>query len=89
MRKILVPVDGSDSSRLAMETAARVAHTTGATVTVLHVIREMEQYYRALYAALGREYDIPHRIIKEILNLSTDNAKTIINEARVFYSNQG
>ena len=58
MKKVLVPVDGSDSSLLAEETAAIVAKKMGATVTVLHVIREAEEYYRWLYAAQGLEKGI-------------------------------
>ena len=88
-RKVLVPVDGSDSSLLAEETAALVAKKTGAAVTVLHVIREVEEYYRLLYATQGLEHDIPDGVIKEILNLTEQEANKIVNDARTLFNKEG
>lgn len=87
--KILVPADGSDSSLLAEETAAIVAKKTGATVTVLHVIHAVDEYYRMLYAAQGLHRHIPHNIIKEMLLLSEKEAHTIINNAQAVFNKEG
>lgn len=87
--KVLVPVDGSDSSLLAEEAARIIAKKTGATVTVLHVIREIDEYYRMLYAAQGLAYDIPNNVIMEILEHTEQEANKIVNDARVLFSEEG
>ena len=87
--KVLVPVDGSDSSLLAEKTAAIVAEKTGATVTVLHVIHEVEEYYRMQYAAQGLKHNIPRSLIQEILLLSEQEANKIVNNAQVLFSKEG
>ncbi len=87
--KVLVPVDGSDSSLQAEKTARIIAKKTGATVTVLHVIREIDEYYRMLYAAQGLTYDIPNSVIMEILEHTEQEANKIINDARVLFSEEG
>jgi len=89
MKKVLVPVDGSDSSLLAEETAAIVARKTGATVTVLHVIREVEAYYRLLYAAQGLEEGIPESVIKEILDSTEQEASKVVNDAQALFNEEG
>ena len=38
MKKILVAYDGGDPARRALETAAELAHLTGATVSVMSVV---------------------------------------------------
>jgi len=88
-RNVLVPVDGSDSSLLAEETAAIVAEKIGSTVTVLHVIREVDAYYRLLYAAQGLEQSIPQNIIKEILALTEQEANKIVNDAQALFNKEG
>ena len=89
LKKVLVPTDGSDSGLLAEETAAIVAKKTGATVTALHIIREVEEYYRLLYATQGLEHNIPHSIVKEILDLTEQEANKIINDARALFNKRG
>ena len=74
IRKVLVPVDGSDLSLQAEKTAAKVAKKTGVVVTVLYVIREVEEYYRLLYAIQGLKRGIPQSLIKEILDLTEKEA---------------
>ena len=76
IRKILVPVDGSNLSIQAEKTAAIAAKNTGATVTVLYVKTEMEEYYRSFYAIKGVEYGISHDLIKKILDLTEKEAKS-------------
>jgi len=89
LRNVLVPVDGSDSSLLAEKTAAIVAKKTGAAVTVLHVIREVEEYYRLLYVAQGLEHNIPHAVIKEILDLTEQEANKLVKDARALFIEKG
>jgi len=86
--KVLVPVDGSNPSLLAEETATIVAKKMGATVTVLHVIHEVEEYYRFLYAVQGLERNIPHSIIKEMLLLSEKEANKIVNDAQALFNKE-
>lgn len=50
IKKVLVPVDGSDSSRKALEMALAIAKASSATLTVLEVIEEfgpLPGYYEA------------------------------------------
>lgn len=50
IKKILVPVDGSDSSRKALEQAIAVAEAANATITVLEVVEDfgpLPGYYEA------------------------------------------
>jgi nucleotide-binding universal stress UspA family protein len=87
--KVLVPVDGSDLSFQAKKTAAIVAKKTGATVTVLYVIHDVELYYDSLYAVQGMDYVIPQSAIKEILDLRKKEAKKVIDDARNFFEDEG
>ena len=57
IKKILVPVDGSDSSRKALEMGIAMAENAGATLTVLEVIEEfgpLPGYYEAAPTGLDR-----------------------------------
>lgn len=74
LSKILVPVDGSASSLMAEETAAKIAKKTGATVTILHVIKEFR---------LG--YQLPRKIEEEIVGRVEQEAEKITNEARMLF----
>ncbi len=50
IRKILVPVDGSESSKRALEMAIAMAKAAGATLTILEVIEDfgpLPGYYEA------------------------------------------
>jgi len=89
IRKVLVPVDGSDLSRLAKKTAAIVAKKTGATVTVLYVIHDAELYYDSLYSVQGMDYLVPQSAINEILDLRKKEANKVINEAQNFFKEEG
>jgi nucleotide-binding universal stress UspA family protein len=75
--KILVPVDGSTSSLMAEETAALVAKKTEASVTVLHILRE-----------IGIGYPIPRHIRAELLGTLEQRAKMIINDARALFNEE-
>ncbi|MCP8322750.1 MAG: universal stress protein [Candidatus Methylarchaceae archaeon HK02M2] len=88
LRKVLVPVDGSESSLLALQTTRTIAKKTGATVTILHVIRAMEEYYRILYAAQGLAYDIPRNVIMEIIKFTEKESNKIVNDAQALLSEE-
>ena len=77
-QKILVPVDGSTSSLVAEETAAKIAKKTGATVTILYVIKEFEVVYK-----------LPRNIEEEISSHVQQEAGKIISEARILFMEEG
>jgi nucleotide-binding universal stress UspA family protein len=57
IKKILIPVDGSDNSKKALEMAIILAKTAGAHLTVLEVIEEfgpLPGYYEAAPAGTDR-----------------------------------
>jgi nucleotide-binding universal stress UspA family protein len=90
IKKVLVPIDGSDLSFQAKKTAAIIAKNIGATVTVLYVIHDVEQYYDALSVAVqGMEYYIPQSAINEIRDIRKKEAKKVINEAQNFFKEEG
>lgn len=50
IQKILIPIDGSDSSRKGLDMALAIAESTGASATILEVIEEfgpLPGYYEA------------------------------------------
>lgn len=56
IKKVLAPIDGSDTSKKALEMALAIAEAAGATVTVLEIVEEfgpLPGYYEA--APAGRE----------------------------------
>lgn len=76
--RILVPVDGSTSSLMAEETAAKIAKKTGANVTVLHVMREFRL-----------DYKFPRNLEKEIVSRIEQEAEKITGEARTLFMEEG
>jgi nucleotide-binding universal stress UspA family protein len=57
-RRILVPVDFSPRSRVALRWAVDLAHATGASIDLLHVTSALGRVQLALDAYLGRPFDI-------------------------------
>lgn len=54
-KKILVPVDGSDNSRLALKHAVKLAEIANADLTVLHVMylpSQMEKYAKKMATSM-------------------------------------
>jgi nucleotide-binding universal stress UspA family protein len=84
LRKILVPVDGSESSRSAQEMAATIAKATQAAVTVMHV-----EPYSLVYARFRAGYQIPVVIRDEIVSGIEEHATKVINDARDFFVKEG
>jgi nucleotide-binding universal stress UspA family protein len=90
IRNVLVPVDGSDLSLQANKTAVIVAKKTGATVTVLYVIHDVEPYFDSLSAAHQEmEYYIPQSTINEILDFRKKEAKKVIKQSQDFFKEEG
>jgi nucleotide-binding universal stress UspA family protein len=77
LRKILVPVDGSDSSLAAEETAATIAKKTKAAITVLHVIQEL---------TVGAS--VPDNIMEEIMGHFEQKAGQIIRDAEALFGEE-
>nr|MDO8132911.1 universal stress protein [Candidatus Njordarchaeum guaymaensis] len=84
LRRILVPVDGSESSLKAEETAAVIAKKTQATVTVMHVIP-----YSLIIAKFRSGYQVPVAIRDEFVGYFEEHAEKVINSARDFFIKEG
>jgi nucleotide-binding universal stress UspA family protein len=100
--KILVPVDGSDQGLQAAETAAIVAKKTGASITVLHVLRlskplrGMEAkvnipraYYPQPYAELGPKYGIPASVVNELAGRLEQEGERVVSDAEAVFKEEG
>jgi nucleotide-binding universal stress UspA family protein len=75
--RILVPVDGSRSSLMASEMAAKIAKKTGAAVTSLHVLQELNIGYR-----------LPRNIHDEILDSIEQHANEIETRALAIFKEE-
>lgn len=80
LRRILVPVDGSDSSLMAEEITAVIAKKTKATVTVFHASSEL---------LLGIGYPLPSSLEKEILGQIEQRGEQIVNDALALFKEEG
>lgn len=76
---ILVPTDGSASSLMAEETAAKIAKKTGATVIVMHVAPEINP----------ASYQLPRNIEEEILGSAEQKAEKTTGEALALFAEEG
>jgi len=78
IKKVLIPVDGSESSKKALEYGVVLAETAGATVTVLEVIEEfgpLPGYYEA--APMGQDR------VKWVSEQRFEKVHTILEKAKV------
>ena len=71
MSKILVAYDGSESSKRALEEAAKLCHN-GATMTVVSVAEELPQFGRAAAMLVPEEHEERRQELRE--------AKTMLGE---------
>jgi nucleotide-binding universal stress UspA family protein len=76
--KILVPIDGSDSSLMAEETTVTIAKKTGASVTVFNVTQKL---------MLG--YKLPQNIEEEIIGHIEQKADKIVSDALALFNEEG
>jgi nucleotide-binding universal stress UspA family protein len=75
--RILVPIDGSASSVMAEETAAKIAKKTKAAVTILYVMPELRLGYR-----------LPSSIQDEMLGSIEQHAMVILGNARALFNEE-
>lgn len=83
IKKILVPVDGSGPSLMALENAAIVAKKSQATVTVLHVIPSTLSL-----SGFGAPYRMPKNVADEILGSFEQKAEQVANDARTLFNEE-
>jgi nucleotide-binding universal stress UspA family protein len=79
-RRILVPVDGSPTSRRGLEAAIQMAILTGATVRLIHVIDELV-FATGFEPAATYEHDVLPRIRR--------NGARVLEEARTLLAAAG
>jgi nucleotide-binding universal stress UspA family protein len=102
LEKILVPVDGSGQGLQAAETAAIIAKKTGASTTILHIMRIAKPvgrldakinipYYQYAepYADLGPKYGVPASLMSELIRRQEQEGETIIADAEAIFKEDG
>ena len=77
MKKLLVPVDGSECSWKAVKTARLFAEAVPAEITVVYVIPDLSMYH-----AYGRD----HTYEKNLYDASRYRAQGILDEAQKLFS---
>jgi nucleotide-binding universal stress UspA family protein len=100
--KILVPVDGSDQSLQAAETAALIAKKTRVTVTILHVMPmgrplagigakvNVPYYaYARPYADLAPKFAIPGSVMNELLGRLEQEGERITADSEAVFKDEG
>lgn len=78
--KLLVPIDGSATSRLALEEAVMLARLSGARIELLHVVDELEHIW-------GRPS--PAVYIKEVRPMFLKAGQDLLDETRAEIESQG
>nr|MDO8135290.1 universal stress protein [Candidatus Njordarchaeum guaymaensis] len=99
--KVLVPVDRSEQSLQAAETAATIAKKTGTAVTVLHVLPVGRPYaglqakinipryaYAQPYADLGPRYQIPPSVLNELASRLEQEGERIVSDAEAVFKEE-
>ena len=71
-QRIIVPVDGSDASNLALDAALRIARDAGGQVRLVHVVEEMA------YLSGGSAYGA---YSADMLGIMRDAGSTILSDA--------
>ncbi|RZS81033.1 universal stress protein [Pigmentiphaga kullae] len=78
--KLLVPIDGSATSRLALEEAVMLARLSGARIELLHVVDELEHIW-------GRPSPVVY--IKEVRPMFLKAGQDLLDETRAEIESQG
>ncbi len=81
MKKVLVPVDGSEYSKYAVEYTADLINKENWEVIVLHVIPSLEEF--------GIESVAPPALVEQLLQELRENAKKIVEEAADVFRQKG
>ena len=77
LRKILLPIDESQSSLMAQETTVAVAKQTEAAVTVLHVI-----------PVFRNASDFPSRVQSEIIENTERRSEALLSQAKTLFTEE-
>jgi nucleotide-binding universal stress UspA family protein len=76
MKKFLVPVDGSDTSRRALRYAAALARKTGAALHIVHAHEEPIYYGElSVYVPRGRFEKLQHDYSRSVLDAAAQRMK--------------
>lgn len=78
LNKILVPIDGSNSSLMAEETAVAIAKKTGTSIIVFTAIQDLKLAYQ-----------LPKNVEMEILGRMEQESEKILNNARALFAEEG
>ena len=76
-QKILVPIDGSDSSYKAIQEATKIAKLSRGKIDLLHVVNLSEHVQ--IYSHFHEAY-LPDHYVDEITNLGDEIIKTAMEE---------
>ncbi len=83
LAEILVPIDGSASSVMAQEVAARVASKTGASVTVLNIVPR-----QISFAQTDSTYNVPNQITTDVIGRLERDSEKIISDAELLFDQE-
>jgi nucleotide-binding universal stress UspA family protein len=75
-KKILIAVDGSDTSQKALDAALKMAHESGGKVFLMHVVNELSYFsgHESYGAQLAEVIEIARKAGNKILDNSIDAA---------------
>jgi len=86
--KILVPLDFSEQSLIALEQSYNLAKNSDAEIVLLYVVEELNPVVKILYKDLG---DIEQAVERNLKNLADDKAKdtnlkfsTVVRKGRIY-----
>ncbi len=75
-KKILVPIDGSETSSIGLAEAIRLAKNQLAQIRLVHVVNELLVVLPEAYMNIGRVVDELRRVGKEVLDTSETTVKS-------------
>jgi nucleotide-binding universal stress UspA family protein len=74
--KILVPIDGSETSAMGLNEAIRLAKNQGARIRLVHVVNELLVVLPDAYVNIGRVVDELRRAGKSVLDTSESTVRS-------------
>jgi len=79
-KKILVPIDGSATSRAALDEAARLARLSGCAIELLHVVNDLD---------FGTGFETPEVYLRQVRPQFMDHARKLLEDTRGQLQSQG
>ncbi len=74
MKKLLVPIDGSDSSKRALDKAKKIAECMGSEITILNVVAPITGYkYITVPDVINKASDFNHEYSQKMLQAALDS----------------